>query len=308
MPKILPKSYFRIYIRICFLTVSSCLVFSTFAEPFAYNDRSAYFDQLEERARLLSNKLDAFARSDFNSTDKLKDYSVDGFTGFADADINASFVKISDGNSSTPFLLESEEVGEDELSLEITMEQQIGRYYIQPFIGMSVPPHQISFKGLPHSAEIKTEIGHAVGINMGRRWKNFEAEIHYGYINTEFKKTIFPFPYSSPQHTSGQSELFNGGARLGYGIPFGEGGWFRFASGVGFANRKDVLNLDSLGKITPFFGSETVFTYDFLFSLGYEIKKDLDVFVAYRALAMSGKGDFEDATMHLLELGLGANF
>jgi hypothetical protein len=263
---------------------------------------------LEERARLLSNKLDAFARSDFNSTDKLKDYSVDGFTGFADADINASFVKISDGNSSTPFLLESEEVGEDELSLEITMEQQIGRYYIQPFIGMSVPPHQISFKGLTHSAEIKTEIGHAVGINMGRRWKNFEAEIHYGYINTEFKKTIFPFPYSSPQHTSGQSELFNGGARLGYGIPFGEGGWFRFASGVGFANRKDVLNLDSLGKITPFFGSETVFTYDFLFSLGYEIKKDLDVFVAYRALAMSGKGDFEDATMHLLELGLGANF
>ena len=312
MLKVLPKSYFRNYIRIRFSIISSCIFFSvcsiTFAEPFAYNERSTYFDQLEERARLLSNKLDAFARSDFNANDKFKDNSVGRLTGFADADINASFVEISDGNSSAPFLPKSEEVEEDDLSEEITMENQIGRYYIQPFIGMSVPPHQISFKGLPHSAEIKTEIGHAVGINMGRRWKNFEAEIHYGYINTEFKKTIFPFPYSSPQHTSGQSELFVGGARLGYGVPFGEGGWFRFASGVGFANRKDVLNLDYLGKITPYFGSETVFTYDFLFSLGYEVKKDLDVFIAYRALATSGKGDFQDATMHLLELGLGANF
>ena len=138
MLKVLPKSYFRNYIRICFSIISSCLVFSvcsiSFAEIFSYNDRSAYFDQLEERARLLSNKLDAFARSDLNSTDRFKNYSAGVFTGFADSDTNASFVKISDGNSSSLFQAESEEVEGDKLSLEITMENQIGRYYILSLI------------------------------------------------------------------------------------------------------------------------------------------------------------------------------
>ena len=44
---------------------------------------------------------------------------------------------------------------------------------------------------MAHLAEIKTEIGHAVGINIGRRWRNFDAELHYGYVNTEFKKASF---------------------------------------------------------------------------------------------------------------------
>jgi hypothetical protein len=34
----------------------------------------------------------------------------------------------------------------------------------------------LTLKGLGYLAEIKTEIGHAVGINIGRRWRNFEAE------------------------------------------------------------------------------------------------------------------------------------
>ena len=60
--------------------------------------------------------------------------------------------------------------------------------------------------------------------------------------------------------------------------------------------------------ITTFLESETIFTYDFLFSLGYEVKKDLDAFVAYRVLGMVSKGDFDESAMHLLQLGLGANF
>ena len=189
------------------------------------------------------------------------------------------------------------------------MEEQIGRYFIQPFIGMSVPPHQISFKGLEHSAEIKTEIGHAVGINLGRRWKNFDAEVHYGYINTEFKK-LFPFSIFIASTHKWQSELFNGGARIGYGFLLEMVDGFDLLQWYWFCKPKRCIKsgLDLTWQNYTYFGSETIFTYDFLFSLGYEIKKDLDVFVAYRVLAMNGKGDFDEATMHLLELGLGANF
>jgi hypothetical protein len=277
------------------------------AQSSTVSNRAAYYDQIEERARSLSDKLATFSNSETNNENAFLN---------SDVDFNSSFVKIADENESISFSdtlnptsaeIETEATLENDVEL-ITMESHVGKYYIQPFIGFSIPPHHINFKGLGYPAEIKTEIGHAVGINFGRRWRNFEAEIHYGYINTEFKKAIYPAFYYHPQHASGQSELFNGGARLGYGLPFGTGGWFRFASGVGFANRKDVLNLALGPTITTFLESETIFTYDFLFSLGYEFKKDLDVFVAYRVLGTVSKGDFDESTMHLLEFGLGANF
>ena len=311
MLRFLPKTYQNINLEYLLLGIWICLILllprTAFAQPKSVSNQAAYYDQLEERARSLSEKLAAFTNSEIDNENTYFNTDIDS---------NSSFVKITDENESISFSgtsdtatveLETEVQLEDGVEL-VTMESRVGKYYIQPFIGFSIPPHHVNFKGLSHSAEIRTEIGHAVGINIGRRWMNLEAELHYGYVNTEFKKAVFPFPYSSPRHASGQSELFNGGARLGYGLPFGEGGWFRLATGVGFANRKDILNLDQLGMITTYLGSETIFTYDFLFSLGYEFKKDLDFFVAYRILGLDAKGDFDEATMHLLEFGLGANF
>ena len=316
MPKFLPKTYQYIHVESLSLGIWMCLTLvlplSAFAQPISVSNQAAYYDQLEERARSLSEKLAAFTDTKKNPVQRYENSPVLN----SDVDLNSSFVKIADENESIsisspqiPISVQDEtvEILEDDVE-RLTMQSQVGKYYIQPFLGISIPPHHINFKGLGYLAEIKTEIGHAVGINIGRRWGNFEAEIHYGYINTELKKAIYPAFYHHPQHASGQSELFNGGARLGYGLPFGTGGWFRFACGVGFANRKDVLNLDLGPTITTFLDSETIFTYDFLFSLGYEFKKDLDVFVAYRVLGMVSKGDFDESAMHLLQLGLGANF
>jgi hypothetical protein len=316
VPKFLPKTYQNIRLEFLLLVVWMCLFLvipiTSSAQPTSVSNRAAYYDRLEERARSLSDKLAAFSDSKKNTVQRYEENTVIN----SDVDLNSSFVKIADINESisisSPLIPNSVQdetavILEDDVE-HLTMESQVGKYYIQPFLGISIPPHHIDFKGLGYLAEIKTEIGHAVGINVGRRWGNFEAEIHYGYINTEFKKAIYPAFYHHPQHASGQSELFNGGARLGYGLPFGTGGWFRFASGVGFANRKDVLNLDLGSSIITFLDSETIFTYDFLFSMGYEFKKDLDVFLAYRVLGMVSKGDFDESSMHLLQLGLGANF
>jgi hypothetical protein len=309
--RFLPKTYQNINLEYLLLGIWICLILllprTAFAQPKSVSNQAAYYDQLEERARSLSEKLAAFTNSEIDNENTYFNTDIDS---------NSSFVKIADENESISFSgtsdiasveLETEVQLEDGVEL-VTMESRVGKYYIQPFIGFSIPPHHVNFKGLGYLAEIKTEIGHAVGVNIGCRWGNFEAEIHYGYVNTEFKKAIYPAFYHHPQHASGQSELFNGGARLGYGLPFGTGGWLRFASGVGFANRKDVLNLDVGPIITTFLDSETIFTYDFLFSLGYEFKNDLDFFVAYRILGLDARGDFDEATMHLLEFGLGANF
>ena len=184
------------------------------------------------------------------------------------------------------------------------MEKERGAYFIQPFVGVAVPPSTQTFKGLSGDASIETEIGNAVGLSFGRRWDNLEGEVHLGYINSAYGDISLPTSIL-PDTADGQLEIFQIGARVGYGIPFGEKGWFRVAGGFGFASRRDVINILNSDS---YLSSETAFTYDLLLSLGYEVGMGLDAFLAYRLLGVSENGDFDSVAMHLFQVGLGANF
>lgn len=186
------------------------------------------------------------------------------------------------------------------------MEKERGSYFIHPFIGVAVPPSTQSFKGSGSGsdASIETKIGHNLGLSFGRRWDNLEGELHLGYVNSDYGDITIPgIPLPAP--ADGQLEIFQIGTRLGYGIPFGEKGWFRVAGGFGFASRRDVINILSGDS---YLSSETVFTYDLLLGLGYEVGLGLDGFLAYRLLGVSENGNFDSVAMHLFQLGLGANF
>ena len=184
------------------------------------------------------------------------------------------------------------------------MEKERGAYFIQPFVGVAVPPSTQTFKGLSGDASIETEIGNAVGLSFGRRWDNLEGEVHLGYINSAYGDISLPTSIL-PDTADGQLEIFQIGARVGYGIPFGEKGWFRVAGGFGFASRRDVINILNSDS---YLSSETAFTYDLLLSLGYEVGMGLDAFFAYRLLGVSENGNFDSVAMHLFQVGLGANF
>ena len=184
------------------------------------------------------------------------------------------------------------------------MEKERGSYFIQPFVGVAVPPSTQTFKGLGGDASIETEIGNAVGLSFGRRWDNLEGEVHLGYINSAYGDISLPTSIL-PDTADGQLEIFQIGARVGYGIPFGEKGWFRVAGGFGFASRRDVINILNSDS---YLSSETAFTYDLLLSLGYEVGMGLDAFLAYRLLGVSENGNFDSVAMHLFQVGLGANF
>ena len=188
------------------------------------------------------------------------------------------------------------------------MEKERGSYFIQPFIGVALPSSSISLGIFDSPAEVETKAGNIIGLSVGRRWDNLEGEIHFGYSNVNFGEisSAFHTPYSS----EGQLEVFQIGTRLGYGIPFGDKGWFRLAGGFGFANRRDVLNVEQVSGlgVKSYFNSETAFTYDLLLSLGYEVGMGLDAFLAYRLLGVSENGDFDSVAMHLFQVGLGANF
>ena len=156
--------------------------------------------------------------------------------------------------------------------------------------------------------EIETKVGHAIGLGLGRRWKNFEGEIHFSYASVGYDSaSAADGSFAASVPVSGEVELFQIGARAGYGIPVGESGGIRAAGGFGYGKRRDILTLGPhLGE--SFGNSDSAFTYDLLFSVGYEIEWGLDAFLAYRLLGSSGKGDFDQVAMLLFELGFGANF
>jgi hypothetical protein len=198
------------------------------------------------------------------------------------------------------------------------MQRDRGQYFIQPFVGLGFISSDASFSrhnGFDNSGnplrsdvEIETKVGHAIGVSLGRRWENLEGELHFSYATVDYDSaTISNVGFTASVPASGEIELFQVGARVGYGLPVGESGWIRAAGGFGYGKRRDFLAMGPpLGE--SYGSSESAFTYDLLFSLGYEIEWGLDVFLAYRLLGSSENGDFNKVAMHLFELGLGANF
>jgi len=193
------------------------------------------------------------------------------------------------------------------------MEKQRGQYFIQPFLGLgfltSATSHSnsvLDFAGtlVTNTMDIDAELGHALGVSVGRRWDNIEGELHFSYATADYDSVTL---LGSPSYdASGEFELFQFGTRVGYGLPLGETGWMRLAGGFGIGKRNDFLSIDEINQ--AFQQSGTCFTYDLLFSLGYEMAMGLDGFVAYRLLGSSDNGGFGKVAMHLFELGLGSNF
>ena len=67
--------------------------------------------------------------------------------------------------------------------------------------------------------EIETKVGHAIGLGLGRRWQNFEGEIHFSYASVGYDSaSAADGSFAASVPVSGEVELFQIGARAGYGI------------------------------------------------------------------------------------------
>jgi len=311
-----------------------------------YVSRDAFYDSLEARARALSQRL-----ADISGTDPIPferppptilstrrppaNQAQSAFDALPETPRRVANPTVStapepdDGTlyraDGTPVKIK-EEVPEAPVKKgppRKEMERDRGQYFIQPFVGLSFMSSDASFsriagfdkKGNPEYAnyDLETEVGHTIGVGLGRRWKNFEGELHFSYASVGYESADLTNTGASfsalDLASSGEVELFQIGARVGYGLPVGDSGWVRAAGGFGYGKRRDFLSIQhTVSTNESFSSSDSVFTYDLLFSLGYEIEWGLDAFLAYRLLGSSGNGDFDKVAMHLFELGLGANF
>ena len=320
----------------CLLIVFGVCLFSTpdlFGKSASDKRREAYYENLEARARSLSQKLAEISgtepipfqrpQASVLSTMESSPQGSNPQTAFDSLPgpvVEQKKIEPVGENETlyradgTPVILQNAPTTSPAIAsttspkkraIRRNMEKERGSYFVHPFIGISVPPENISYSGQGFLADssILMDVGHVIGLSFGRRWDNLEGELHFGYVKSSFTELTTRI---RNYNAEGQMEVFQIGARVGYGIPLGENGWFRTAGGFGLSNRRDVINID-FSNIS-FVSSETAFTYDLLLGLGYEVGMGLDAFLAYRLLGVSENGDFDSVSMHLFQLGLGANF
>ena len=299
-----------------------------------FSSRDAFYDSLEARARALSARLANISGTEpipFNrpaptilSTVKptapvQAQNAFDSLPGPPNpappvAPDNQTLYR-ADG---TPVVLSKEKPSPPPKEVDSSefMEEARGRYFVQPFVGLAMMGSEISFSKVDYGTptfvgEVEANVGTSVGISYGRRWKNLDAEVHFSYSHVGFDSISTTVVGGSPWVDSfpidGSMELYQAGARVGYGVPFGESGWIRAAGGFGYGKRKDYISVSGL-TIDDFPENNSVFSYDLLLSAGYEMAMGLDGFIAYRLLGASDNGKYGSIAMHLFEVGLGANF
>ncbi|MDA8775226.1 hypothetical protein N9N13_05810 [Opitutales bacterium] len=285
------------------------------------NKRNVFFDEMDRRAQDLAQRLAEIGGTDplvlerpnpppepiapVLSTPPTPQEEFDALpdTGFQDNEVNSMKVLSEEVSNFENEQIKSHQIEKKEVLL---MEFHLGEYFIQPFFGAVFPTSSISYSNSLAESKINVDdFGHSLGLGFGTRWGNFETSLAFAYSTFDFQRSTLRLPVGSVTVDGGGFELLNLNLRLGYAIPVSEFFWFRFGGGMGFGHRKDYLDLS--GGISSF-DDKSVFTYDLLLSIGYSMKFGFDSYLGYRFTGASDNGGFDSVAMHMIELGLGANF
>lgn len=186
------------------------------------------------------------------------------------------------------------------------LEDEKGSFYFQPFIGFSLVSGGMKIAESNLIPDADHDVGFGLGVSYGKRWGNLTGEVHLSHYSNDFSGAKDSVGVGLIL-VDGSTEITNLGARLGYGVPLGEKGSIRAAAGFGFAERRTISNFS--GNIASSLGeTATLFSYDFLVAMAYEIGIGWDASLAYRVLNVNEYLAYDDISTHLFEVGVARNF
>lgn len=289
--------------------------------------RDQYLDKLEERFLNATSELNEISGIKFQVPESSLSQASPAQSSFenlpgpiqtnspnllSDEEIISEIMKEENEIEDTGILVieESNETLEEKI-LEVKvvppryLEDELGKFYIQPFIGLSLISGQMNLAGdaLP---SVDHDLGYGLGINYGRRWGNLYGEIHLSHYENDFSGV---YAGSIIIDVDGSTYITNLGARLGYNFFLGQKSWIKAATGFGFAERRTIYE----AKITPGGSiskgeSSSVFSYDFLVAMAYEISPGWDASITYRFLNVNEYNIYDDISAHLFEVAVAKNF
>ena len=105
----------------------------------------------------------------------------------------------------------------------------------------------------------------------------------------------------------GSLDILNFNARLGYTFQLMDSLALNGSVGLGFANRKNILQ-DNIKRPSTFTSNENVLSYDLAFSLSYDLADNFMVSLGYNYVNVAEISQFSELNMHIFELAAGANF
>jgi hypothetical protein len=189
------------------------------------------------------------------------------------------------------------------------IQKKLGDYYILPFMGLSLPS-ELSYS-LSDTWEVDSEVGHVFGLIGGKSFGRWFGEIHFEYGQQKLDAMSHPDPFLTSMITSvsGDSEIINFGARVGFLQHISTNFWLQMGLGAGVVGREDTLSYSTVGGWASSHGErKTTYTYDGLVNLGFSMTEYFHGRFGYRYLATGENGYFGPLRHHLIELGLGADF
>ncbi len=195
-----------------------------------------------------------------------------------------------------------------------TTEEFKGAFFLRPFLALQAPTELKTTveAGNQYNFPLDAKVGSAVGIGLGRRLGNVEILLKLGYHYTELEG--FEKLDDNDASGKGESEVLDLSLNAGFSLPLSESLSLGCSLGFGYASRSDTLELviPFAFPLTPFekytTESSSVFSYNLGLSMDYKYSEVMSASLGYRLMGVSDNGPYDRMTLHLFELGLGANF
>ena len=172
---------------------------------------------------------------------------------------------------------------------------------MRPFVGLLAPSKTIYSH--PNGQDSLTgKAGFSIGAIAARRFGNWSGGLRLGYLVNDYSGSVLG------EEAYGEMEFLSLGALLGYGLPLNDKLSFESSFSLGYGSKSNDLTI-----ILPFFPeyyhySDSSLTFDLGLGLDYKYSEVMSAYLGYRLMGVADNGPFERMTLHLFELGLGANF
>ena len=288
-------------------------------------DRDEFFKRMEARAMSLSKKMAGFSGTEpiqlitpkkESSTPSLPERQApqqyyNALPGPPEPKQEA--IPESAGDRTVPPSVVYQEPEAAYYEIKPTTEELKGAFFLRPFLALQAPTELKTLveAGNQYNFPLDAKVGSAVGIGLGRRLGNVEILLKLGYHYTELEG--FEKLDDNDASGKGESEVLDLSLNAGFSLPLSESLSLGCSLGFGYASRSETLKL-----VIPFPGvppfekfttaSSSVFSYNLGLFLDYKYSEVMSASLGYRLMGVSENDPYEQMTLHLFELGLGANF
>lgn len=174
-------------------------------------------------------------------------------------------------------------------------DQKLTYVIIRPGISFG---SDINYNGFVTDGQIETGAGFALGIDLGRRFANWEIGGSVGFVNTPLEN----FSIGGNQFAGeGDSSAYLLNLGVGYNVQIANNFSFKLGSSLGFAKRHSSYDLASL----PYTLSEDSFVFlgELHLSMLIGLTDISSLFAGYRFSYLGENGPFESEAQHRLEIG-----